>query len=1008
MNRTGISQFNQARIEWAIRLRYSPIPEIDMEKMVRQLNEFRIGELRTVGKTWELMMERDGELAINSEKRKADSATLDWQIATDGSLDGDKHAAALQYFYNNLTATKALDQDATGGVDELIFQVLSALDYYYSAHEILLRADNPAAKEVTAEFRHTPVWFLEARRGYLGYLKHIFDLYGQPCIAGEWLTAVNSGWMRPLSVAYVAKWLSMEDWMTFCRRYGSGFLEGITEATKDSTEWNEAAEALEKLANDATVLHNKSLQFKFLEHPARNQLPFQPMAELVDRLYAKCYRGVDLATGSRGTSAQGRGSGVGGGSNPVGASVQREESGILLVRDAKWVTGVFNDRIDRPIIRYLFNEEPRAWFSLMPPLNDTTMEDLQSLRTLVPMGLRIALKEVYQRFRWSVPAAGEPCLSAGPMSNVQSPMSGNANAEGRMQNEEGGGGPQMRSAEGGVRNGERAQNAEGEVKNTPNSGIRTPNLNGKTLAAQTTDNTPIAAGADPARNPGLVAAVYDRRTNDRRINLDPNSIERRSQNAATTASRQMPDTQVDASDFWSRVGLAPRGADGQTLPMPSLGYAVPNAVPQVAETETLNDRLKDLTARGLGHCRAAQALQSEISRRIALNNQSSTLNQIALPNYDPDERRDRDGKWTTGGNAGSSGTNSPNATKTAASAAPSAKYKPTPYEQTVVRTGITDPENESFEQWLTPEKQAYYEQLMRPTLRPMTWSEKLGFDLRQLMFKWLPGTRPSGQPSPGQVIGAASMLLPFGVGPETRLGKLLLGYFMAKTASEQPTYIRAIQQELQTGNYSDASRHAVEDALKITMIGAGIHGATAGEGPKGPEVGKIPEEPSESGAPPQETKPNSTETDQQQRGEQAGPTKEVTTPPENAGGEIPSLRGNVPDPVKWIKNGGKISYAPDGFTYTLPNGISVKYDNLGFPDFSPYLYKGGGGRNQVRIKLTGDRDLDVRAANAAAGFKGTPVGYIWHHNEELGLMQLVEKDVHSVFWHTGGFSLNNQ
>lgn len=325
MNQTGISEFNQARIEWAIRLRYAPMPELQMETIRRQINEFRIGELRTVGKTWEIMMERDGELAINSEKRKADSATLDWQIASDGSPDGDKHAAALQYFYNNLTATKALDQDATGGVDELIFQVLSALDYYYSAHEILLRVDNPAAHEVTAEFRHTPVWFFEARRGYLGYLKHIFDLYGQPCIGGEWLTAVNTGWMRPLSVAYFAKWTSFADWMLFCRRYGSGFLEGITEATKDSTEWNDALETLRTLSNDAAVLHNKTLQFKFLEQPGKNQLPFQPMMEMVDRLYAKCYRGVDLATGSRGAGTSQTG---GAGQNAVGASVQREESGI--------------------------------------------------------------------------------------------------------------------------------------------------------------------------------------------------------------------------------------------------------------------------------------------------------------------------------------------------------------------------------------------------------------------------------------------------------------------------------------------------------------------------------------------------------------------------------------------------------------------------------------------------------------------------------------------------------
>jgi hypothetical protein len=56
-------------------------------------------------------------------------------------------------------------------------------------------------------------------------------------------------------------------------------------------------------------------------------------------------------------------------------------------------------------------------------------------------------------------------------------------------------------------------------------------------------------------------------------------------------------------------------------------------------------------------------------------------------------------------------------------------------------------------------------------------------------------------------------------------------------------------------------------------------------------------------------------------------------------------------------------------------------------------------------KATGHR-LDQAAANLKAGFKETPAGYTWHHNEDLGLMQLVKEDVHSEFWHSGGMSLN--
>jgi hypothetical protein len=66
--------------------------------------------------------------------------------------------------------------------------------------------------------------------------------------------------------------------------------------------------------------------------------------------------------------------------------------------------------VDRPVIRFLFDEEPRAAAAIMPPLEDNADEDLKTLQALVPMGLRIALKDIYEKFRWKAPAPGEPCL----------------------------------------------------------------------------------------------------------------------------------------------------------------------------------------------------------------------------------------------------------------------------------------------------------------------------------------------------------------------------------------------------------------------------------------------------------------------------------------------------------------------------------------------------------------------------------------------------------------------
>ena len=584
MNQSGLSHFNQARIEWAIRLKYSPMPALDMDILATQLNAFRIGDLRQIGKTWEVMMERDGELAVNSDKRKSEASSLEWQIVSDGSPDGDRHAAALQYFYENLTATEALEQDVTGGVNELIYQVMSALDYRYSVHEMLVRVDNAAAREVTAEFRHTPIWFMECRRGYLGFMPHIFDVYGQPCVQGEWLTAVNVGWMRQLSMAYAMKMFPLRDWLLYCTRYGSGFLDGATDAPVDSPEWNQALDALKALANDGVVLHNSGVNFKFLEQSARNTLPFQPIVEMVNGLYAKCYRGVDLATSSRLSQSSPGGHVGGSGKNPVGASVQKEESGIFINRDARWVTGVMNDRVDGPMIRYLFNQEPHAWFVLMPPLTNESAEDLASLQVLAPMGFKVMLKEVYQRFHWSVPEKGEACLEA---------------AAPTKQNK----GPDLPGSQGGQ------PQTPVDVAGKPGDAVAKEQPAAvATVKARVAEDAPIAPGADPAR--------------------------------WQVASTDLPDPQVDGAAGWSQAGqtaseltykkptLPIDATVGSSLPAPSLGYTLPALAVGLPNRRDVGSVLQKLTQLGLGHSRAAQAIRKQASCRDAV----ARREQITLAN----------------------------------------------------------------------------------------------------------------------------------------------------------------------------------------------------------------------------------------------------------------------------------------------------------------------------------------------------------------------------------------
>ena len=77
----------------------------------------------------------------------------------------------------------------------------------------------------------------------------------------------------------------------------------------------------------------------------------------------------------------------------------------------------------------------------------------------------------------------------------------------------------------------------------------------------------------------------------------------------------------------------------------------------------------------------------------------------------------------------------------------------------------------------------------------------------------------------------------------------------------------------------------------------------------------------------------------------------------------------------------------------------VWFDDAGFPDFGPHAIK------DVKITPTGSRSTDRIAATSAAGLQRVPTGYIWHHHQDFGRMQLVPEDLHRSVGHDGGFSI---
>jgi phage gp29-like protein len=402
---TQDSIIDAARIEQAIRLRYSPFPTLTMELLNMQLNQFRVGELRPAARTWEIMMERDGDLSVPAEKLFSDVSRLPWEIEKDeDSAEADAHAGALHYFYNNLTARSVLDGDESGGINLLLRQLMTAHAYRYSIHEIVLQISSASKKEITATFNHCPVWFFEARKGRLGFLKREFDIYGEPLQPGEWLPAVGRGMMRQCSIAYLTKWEPMSYWLLFCYRFGVPGIHGETDAPKDSPEWKNFVDALAVFANDWVTATNRNAKINLVEATKGGQgtLPFNELIERADRLFARAFRGGDLSTQSRS------------GGDVAGSNPQESEKEVVLDDAAQWCSDVLNVRVDEPIISYLFNTTPKAWLKIRVPKKPETDREINTLNAAGTLGIPVSIKVARERLQLPEPQEGEPLIQVAP------------------------------------------------------------------------------------------------------------------------------------------------------------------------------------------------------------------------------------------------------------------------------------------------------------------------------------------------------------------------------------------------------------------------------------------------------------------------------------------------------------------------------------------------------------------------------------------------------------------
>ena len=393
------------RVATSLRARFDPLPTLSPRRLVQSLQQFEHGYLDLAARTWDAMERRDDRLAAVSAKAKGALARYGFEVLVHRDVpparqaEAARHRAALEFLYGRCTATNAVREDERGGFSLLVRQMADAIGKRYSVHEIVWEPG--ADGQLTATFRHAPLWFFEATAGRLRYKLEEGAATGVDLDPDQWLVTVGEGIMEACSVLWVYKHLPLRDWLAYSEKFGMPYLLGKTQAAFNSAEWQAMAAALRGFGSDgAAVVGGADDIVPVAAGGGSEGTPFAGLVERSERAMSILWRGADLGTQAH--SGAGRGQ---------GASLQADETSALDEDRAASLTESLAS-VSRTAIRYLFGEgvQPLAFVRIKTQVRQDIQLDLAVDAFLLSNGAPVSVADVLARYGRALPAAGAALL----------------------------------------------------------------------------------------------------------------------------------------------------------------------------------------------------------------------------------------------------------------------------------------------------------------------------------------------------------------------------------------------------------------------------------------------------------------------------------------------------------------------------------------------------------------------------------------------------------------------
>lgn len=407
-------------VRLSILQRFNPIRGLTPQSLSLQLDNFNLGYLAYCALTWDAIERRDDVLKGVASKRKKDVARLEREVLTiEESPEAAAHAEALTDFYDHLECVNALDESERGGFPLLVRQMMDAVGKKYAVHEVVWKPGDEG-QPLTAELRFTPLWFFENRTGRLQFITTLGQATGEPLEPGGWMITTGDGLMEPCSVAYMYKHLPLRDWLAYSDKFGTPGILGRTNAAQGSDAGLAMRSAVSSFGqNWSGVLYGDDGQIEnpisLITPETATTLPFPGLIERMDRTMAALWRGADLSTMSGSQESN------------VGASVQGDESDILLADDAAMISETLHYYLDRWVIWQRFGtDRPLARVKLSVPDREDTELDLKVDDWLLKAGAPLGTRERMEHYGRAQIQKGDQPLALPAAPTEPDPNGGNA------------------------------------------------------------------------------------------------------------------------------------------------------------------------------------------------------------------------------------------------------------------------------------------------------------------------------------------------------------------------------------------------------------------------------------------------------------------------------------------------------------------------------------------------------------------------------------------------------